>query len=564
MEHVRLLLAVVLTIMVFVLWELLFVPERPDMPPQAPEQTETEKSGQPSHSQDRQRADEQKEFGRADSETSGDQDSKDSAGVPAKQFNTISVEHDLYRAEFAEKGAAVKRFVLRDYRVGPEKDASPRALVSEENLDGTALVRFAEAGLPDTSEAFFTTDSDTDSLRVGDEAETLSFYWQNEDGLVMEKRYRFYPDSYKIGLSVNIVNNSDRTVPSDLLLDMTNPPPTGRTFVFQGPFAYIDGDLEEVDVDDIEDKSSYSGSVKWSAIGDRYFMTALVPNETIDTEIRLSRDNNDDLVRVSYLQPGESVGPGGSREFEYELFMGPKRMSELKSFGRDLDQAINFGFFDIIAKPCLWLMNKIHDNVVSNYGVAIILLTIVFKIVFWPLGSKSYRSMAEMKKLQPLMTDIRNKYKDDKKKMNEEVMRLYKTYKVNPMSGCLPMVVQIPVFIAFYRMLYGAIELRHAPFMLWINDLSSPDRLFSFDVTIPFMAPPYGIPVLTIIMGATMFLQQKLSPPPGDPSQARIMMFMPLIFTVIFINFPAGLVLYWLTNNVFSIAQQYYVTRKIV
>ncbi|MGM0787948.1 MAG: membrane protein insertase YidC, partial [Thermodesulfobacteriota bacterium] len=447
---------------------------------------------------------------------------------------------------------------------GPEEDASPRVLVSEENEEGTALVRFAGTGLPDTSEAIFTTDSDTDSLRIGDEAETLSFYWQNEDGLVMEKRYRFHPDSYKIDLSVNIVNNSDRAVPSELFLDMTNPPPTGRTFVFQGPFAYIDGDLEEVDVDDIGDKSSYPGSVKWSAIGDRYFMTALVPKETVDTEIRLSRDNNDDLVRISYLQPGGSIGSGSSREFEYELFMGPKRMSELKSFGRDLDEAINFGFFDIIAKPCLWLMNKIHDNVVSNYGVAIILLTIVFKIIFWPLGSKSYRSMAEMKKLQPLMTEIRNKYKDDKKKMNEEVMRLYKTYKVNPMSGCLPMVVQIPVFIAFYRMLYGAIELRHAPFMLWINDLSSPDRLFSFDVTIPFMAPPYGIPVLTIIMGATMFLQQKLSPPPGDPSQARIMMFMPLIFTVIFINFPAGLVLYWLTNNVFSIAQQYYVTRKIV
>lgn len=560
MEHVRLLLAIVLTIMVFVLWELLFVPERPDMPPDVREQTETEKSGKPADSRDR----EQEQTRQSGGSRTGDSSSGSPLEVPAKKFNTISVEHDLYKAEFSEKGAAVKRFVLRDYRVGPEEDAAPRVLIPEENEAGTVLVRFAAAGLPDTSEALFTTDSENDSLRIGDQAESLSFYFQNEDGLVMEKRYRFYPDSYKIGLTVNLVNNSDRAVPSELFLDMTNPPPTGRTFVFQGPFAYIDGDLEEVDVDDIEDKSVYPGSVKWAAIGDRYFMTALVPGEEVQTEIRLSNDDQDGLVRVSYVQPGESIAPGSSREFEYELFMGPKRMSELKEFGRDLDEAINFGFFDIIAKPCLWLMNKIHDNVVSNYGFAIILLTIVFKIVFWPLGSKSYRSMAEMKKLQPLMTEIRNKYKDDKKKMNEEVMRLYRTYKVNPMSGCLPMIVQIPVFIAFYRMLYGSIELRHAPFMLWINDLSSPDRLFSFDVTIPFMAPPYGIPVLTIIMGATMFLQQKLSPPPGDPSQARIMMFMPLIFTVIFINFPAGLVLYWLTNNVFSIAQQYYVTRKIV
>jgi len=167
-----------------------------------------------------------------------------------------------------------------------------------------------------------------------------------------------------------------------------------------------------------------------------------------------------------------------------------------------------------------------------------------------------------MKKLQPLMTEIREKHKDDKKMMNQELMSLYRTYKINPMGGCLPMVLQIPVFIALYRMLYEAIELRHAPFFLWINDLSAPDRLFNFDVSIPFMQPPYGIPVLTIVMGATMFLQQKMSPPPGDPTQAKMMMFLPIVFTVIFINFSSGLVLYWLINNVLSISQQYYVSKK--
>jgi YidC/Oxa1 family membrane protein insertase len=170
--------------------------------------------------------------------------------------------------------------------------------------------------------------------------------------------------------------------------------------------------------------------------------------------------------------------------------------------------------------------------------------------------------MNDMKRMQPLMTEIREKYKDDKKKMNEETMALYRTYKINPMGGCLPMVVQLPVFFALYRMLYQAIELRHAPFFGWINDLSAPDRLFQFGFSIPFMEPPYGIPVLTIVMGATMFLQQKMSPPPGDPTQAKLMMFMPLIFTVIFINFSAGLVLYWLINNIFSIAQQYYIQKK--
>jgi YidC/Oxa1 family membrane protein insertase len=206
-------------------------------------------------------------------------------------------------------------------------------------------------------------------------------------------------------------------------------------------------------------------------------------------------------------------------------------------------------------------MNQIY-KVIPNYGIAIIILTLITKIILFPLGNKSYKSMNDMKRMQPLMTEIREKYKDDKKKMNEETMALYRTYKINPMGGCLPMVVQLPVFFALYRMLYQAIELRHAPFFGWINDLSAPDRLFQFGFSIPFMEPPYGIPVLTIVMGATMFLQQKMSPPPGDPTQAKIMMFMPLIFTVIFINFSAGLVLYWLINNIFSIAQQYYIQKK--
>jgi YidC/Oxa1 family membrane protein insertase len=170
--------------------------------------------------------------------------------------------------------------------------------------------------------------------------------------------------------------------------------------------------------------------------------------------------------------------------------------------------------------------------------------------------------MSDMKKLAPLIKEIKEKYKDDRKRVNEETMALYRTYKINPLGGCLPMLVQIPVFFALYRMLYEAIELRHAPFFLWINDLAAPDRLFRFDFSIPFMEPPYGIPVLTLVMGATMFLQQKMSPPMGDPTQAKMMMLMPVIFTVIFINFSSGLVLYWLVNNIVSISQQYYITKK--
>ncbi|MBT9438576.1 MAG: membrane protein insertase YidC, partial [Desulfobacterales bacterium] len=318
---------------------------------------------------------------------------------------------------------------------------------------------------------------------------------------------------------------------------------------------------EQVDIDDIKDKNIYSGELKWIAVQDRYFMSCIIPESAVTASMRLFLDK-DNVLENQFVQPESIINPGTQRTFGFHLFMGPRSTKVVKEIGYDLDKAINFGMFDFLAKPCLWIMNYIYDHIISNYGIAIIVLTIFTKILLWPLGKKSYKSMNEMKKIQPLVMEIREKYKGDKKKMNEATMALYKTYKVNPVGGCLPMVLQIPVFFALYRMLYEAIELRHAPFFGWITDLSAPDRLFDFGFSIPFMQPPYGIPVLTIIMGATMFLQQKISPAMGDPSQAKIMMLMPIVFTVIFINFSSGLVLYWLVNNVLSITQQYYTTTK--
>jgi YidC/Oxa1 family membrane protein insertase len=213
---------------------------------------------------------------------------------------------------------------------------------------------------------------------------------------------------------------------------------------------------------------------------------------------------------------------------------------------------MNLGWFGPISLLLLRIMNFSH-RLTGNYGVDIILLTCLVKIVFWPLTQKSFKSMREMQKLQPEMQKLREKYKDDAKQMNTEIMELYKRHKVNPLGGCLPMVLQIPVFFGLYQLLANIIQLRHAPFVLWIHDLSAPERL---DVM------GYGIPVLTLLLGASMFLQQKMAPPAGDPTQQKIMMFMPLIFTFMFIGFPAGLTLYWLTNNVLTIAQQYFVIRS--
>ena len=560
MEQWRLFLAIILSIFIFFLWEVFFVkpPEQPLKKTDQAEQTarQDQDTGRQPQTREEKAA---KPLDPAAKESS----------IPEQSFESVTVETSFYTARISQRGAALTSFILHKYREDVDKNAAQKQLIPEANKLGTALVHLAGAPSDQWFNARYTTDFEKDVFSVGREEKRLSFFWESPTGTVIEKRYTFVPDSYQILLDVIIKNPTNQTLSSDMILTLQNPlPKDSSRFAFEGPFSYLNNELEEIDVDDIGEKSEYSGGVEWAGLCSRYFMSVIVPKSGSSSRFTLARKpdktRDTEMVAVNFIQPLRSIEPNMQDGYHYSLYMGPKRLSELRQYGDNLEKAVNFGWFDIIAKPCLWLMNAIYNNFVPNYGVAIILLTIGFKILFWPLGSKSYKSMAEMKKLQPLMAEIRKKYKDDKKKMNEEVMRLYRTYKVNPMSGCLPMVVQIPVFIAFYRMLYEAIELRHAPFLLWINDLSAPDRLFHFDISIPLMIPPYGIPVLTIIMGATMFLQQKLSPPPGDPSQAKFMMMMPLIFTVIFINFPSGLVLYWLVNNVISIGQQYYITRKTV
>jgi len=263
------------------------------------------------------------------------------------------------------------------------------------------------------------------------------------------------------------------------------------------------------------------------------------------------------LTKVQLAGTLDTLQSGAENEYKYHIYFGPKKLKMLKEVGYNLDRSVNFGWFDLIAKPTLWLLNFFY-GFVHNYGIAIIMVTVLFKAIFWPITQKGMKSMKNMQKLQPKMVKIKEKYKDDPTKMNQEVMGLYKTYKVNPLGGCLPMVLQIPVFFALYKVLLLSIELRHAPFMLWITDLSAPDRLW-LGFAIPHLG---GLPVLTLLMGASMFLQQKLSPSTADPTQAKIMMFLPVVFTFMFINFASGLVLYWFVNNLLSILQQVMINRE--
>ena len=483
--------------------------------------------------------------------------------VLPEQPRLITVNTPLYTVRISEKGAVFRSFLLKDYRKSIDPESPFLEMIDPEITTGILQLDFAQKGVRDVSGAVFLTDRTFDNIEIGETGDTISFFWMSPDGIRVEKAYSFFPGSYIIDLRVTISNGSTLSIQDRLILSLKKTfGDQGRGYGFTGPSAMLNNTLEKVDLDDIEDKNIYKGRIEWIAVQDRYFMSSIVPETAEGASMHLFLQDGVHL-ESQYVEPLAIIDPNTEEVFNYHIFLGPKSTTILEPLGFGLDKAVNFGWFDIIAKPCLWLMIFLY-GIIPNYGIAIILLTAISKILLWPLGSKSYKSMAEMKKIQPLMTELREKYKDDKRKMNEEVMGLYRTYKVNPLGGCLPMVVQMPLFFALYRMLYEAIELRHAPFFGWITDLSAPDRLFNFGFSIPFMQEPYGIPVLTIVMGGTMFLSQKMQPPMGDPAQAKMMMLMPIVFTVIFINFSSGLVLYWLVNNVLSIGQQYYITKKNV
>jgi YidC/Oxa1 family membrane protein insertase len=555
MEQARLFLAIVLSFLVFLVWDLFIAEKVPPPEPVKENVQQTEQTPENAPSVENYSPSPLTE----DTGTAPLAEPAPRAGDP----RIITVKTPFYIAQISEKGAVFKSFTLNDYKQDVEDETSHVEMISRELHTGAVQTEFAGQSLPGLKEAVFSADIEADTLTVGEQPETIIFSWRNSDGIVFEKIFRFSPDTYMMDLSVVVKNGTDRPLQDNLVISLANTvPQEKRVYGFEGPSALINNSLEQVDLDDIEDKNRYDGRLQWLAIETRYFLSGIIPAKPAEATMRLILKDN--ILVNQYVHPSAVITPGTLQQFDFHLFFGPKSLKILGKLNVELDRAVNFGMFDFIAKPCLWLMNYLHDHLIANYGVAIIILTILIKLLLWPLGNISYKSMNEMKKLQPLMTQIREKYKDDKKMMNQELMALYKTYKVNPMGGCLPMVAQIPVFFALYRMLYEAIELRHAAFIPgWINDLSAPERLFRFDIeSIPFMDPPYGIPLLTIIMGGTMLLQQKMSPPPGDPAQAKMMMFMPIVFTVIFVNFSSGLVLYWLVNNILSIAQQHYISKK--
>ncbi|MBW1710171.1 MAG: membrane protein insertase YidC [Deltaproteobacteria bacterium] len=553
----RVLIAFALSIAVFVIWSYLFGPQPKQTTPTL---TETTQETAPASEKAAPVTRTGKSEPQARTATAATQAHDVSPG------KEITVKTDLYTAKISENGGRLTSLTLNRYRTKADPDSPPKELVTVDSPGDYPLqTYFLSGSVPGLGNARFSTDKEAINLAAKARPERLTLTYKEESGLEVTKVYTFHPDSYLIDLEVILRNFSEQTIDDNLVLELTSGPfKRKRRYSFAGLGMLLGDNLHEIKLDKLEkgmakvQETPYS--LTWAGYEDQYFLAVALPENRDKTKVKAARLGETGL-RLDLINPPVILAPHTEKTYRYTLYYGPKDYNLLKSLNNQLERSIYFGWFDVLAKPILVSMLWLHQYV-KNYGVTIIILTIIIKIIFWPLTHKSHKSMKEMQKIQPRITKLREKYKNDKQAMNREMMQLYRTYKINPMGGCLPIAIQIPVFIALYRILDYSLELRHAPFWLWIQDLSAPDRLFEFAFKVPFMQEPYGIPILTVLMGATMFLQQKMQPMPGDPTQAKMMMFMPLFFTFIFINFPSGLVLYWLVNNILTIGQQVF-TNKI-
>jgi YidC/Oxa1 family membrane protein insertase len=548
----RTIFAFVLSFVVLLVWSFAFNPRQEQPPQQEPTVTQKEESAQKPAMKSPE------PIGPRTAEPTV---KESPAAAPAQK--EVFVETPLYQAVFSNEGGTITSFKLKNYRVNPDPGSPPVELLAHTGGERDSLTgSFEPAPIKEQKNILYQVSEERVRVETGGAPKELTFLGRTPEGISVAKTYRFHPDRYPIDLTVTAKNESGSRLDGHFRASVRNTPPADKQsyYSFMGIALFKNKDLQEFDPDDLKEDKSVSGPIDWVAYESDYFMTAFIPRDLPEASFH-GRKAASGALAADLTSQALSLGPGDQVAAGYTFYLGPRELSLLKELNANLDAAIDFGWTDVIAKPLLYAL-RFFQKYVGNYGIAIILLTVLIKILFWPLTHKSYKSMKEMQKIQPLMAKLREKYKGNREQMNKEMMALYRTYKVNPMGGCLPMVIQIPVFFALFRILGSAIELRHAPFFWWINDLSAPDRLFSFPFEIPYMTPPYGIPVLTLFMGASMFIQQKMTPTPGDATQAKIMMLMPIIFTVMFINFPSGLVLYWLVNNVLSIGQQYRILKK--
>lgn len=451
----------------------------------------------------------------------------------------IKVDTEFYSAVFTTRGGTLKHYEIKTYK---DKQGNNVVLLKSQGLEPPLSIGSTDNFI--RSDAIFQTSGQDITLNKNKVSDSLIFEYADAE-LSVRRTYTFYSNDYRINVKDEVSGLPDYwiTIGNDFGIHDKKDSSSHIGLVLLTGTKRVEPKLKEAE--------SYRDDLKWIAQEDKYFFASLVPLTPME-EARAWKKNDIPLIAFK----------GKPATNSFILYAGPKEYDRLKALHVGLEHIVDFGFFSVLAVPLFWTL-KLFYNILGNYGWAIVLLTIIIRIPFIPLVNKSQKSMKKLQELQPKMAEVREKFKKDPQRMQREMMDLYKKYKVNPLGGCLPMLLQIPVFFALYKILLIAIELRGARFMLWIKDLSAPDTLLGH---IPSWFPLIGgfaVGPLPILMGATMIIQQKMTPTSMDPAQNRIMMFMPIIFTFLFLNFATGLVLYWLMNNIFSIAQQLYVNRKL-
>ena len=584
-DQKNLFLAIVLSLAILLGFQFVFPPEPPLEVPQSSEQTAGQSTGQ---------------AGTAPTAAPGS--GTDSLiptipgapvipGVTAAQSRgellaatpRVLIETPKLKGSISLTGGRLDDLVLTELRETLEEGSPNIVLLSP---FGTATPYYAEFGWSGGDESI--TKPDATTVWSADQTsltpqQPVTLSWENGQGLRFEKTFEV-DENYMFTVRQRVVNNSEQTVsllPYGLINRTGTPEILGFYILHEGLVGVLNENLQEIDYDEVMEAErgviSESTTGGWLGITDKYWGTALVPDQSVAVDTRFSGQSAGgiDRYQADYLyKEGLVAAPGSSVETTNSLFAGAKVVTQIDAYEESLgvkyfDKIVDFGWFYYITKPLFYALHWLNEKI-GNFGVAILILTVFIKLAFFPLANKSYRAMAKMRKLQPEMLELRERFGDDKQRLNQEMMGLYKREGANPMSGCLPILVQIPVFFALYKVMFVTIEMRQAPFFGWIKDLSAPDPtsiLNGFGL-LPWDVPELGVMnvinlgVWPLIMGITMFLQQRLNPQPPDPVQAKIFLFMPIMFTFLLATFPAGLVIYWAWNNTLSIIQQAVIMKR--
>lgn len=466
----------------------------------------------------------------------------------------VHVTTDVLDIEIDTRGGDLRAADLLAYpKVSTAPDVPVRLL--DDQMPDLFIIQSGlrtQTGTEPTHHVVFNAAQTEYKLQPGEQTLVVPLVWRSPEGVTVTKTYRFKAGSYVVELDQQVTNQSgtDWSGHQYRQLQRAEGSTDGSSklvHTYLGGVIYSPEEkYEKIDFKAMG-KADLSRDITngWAAMIQHYFLGALIPNSG-EADHYYSRALEGNRFVLGLVGPTMTVSPGATQNFATRIYIGPKLQDQLGAVAPGLELTVDYGLLTIIAKPIFWLVEKIH-NLVGNWGWSIILLTLIIKLAFYKLSETSYRSMAQMRKMAPRLAALKERYGDDRQKLNQAMMDLYRTEKINPLGGCLPIVVQIPVFISLYWVLLESVEMRQAPFILWLTDLSAKD--------------PYY--VLPLIMGVTMFIQQKLNPAPLDPMQAKVMMLLPFVFTVFFAFFPSGLVLYWVTNNTLSIAQQWMITRRV-